>query len=57
MVQKLTGFAGALLAAGLFCSSVSAQSDEAVLTLYRNSPLDSTMRIHIATFDSVEGKD
>lgn len=25
-----------------------------VYTLYRNSPLDSTMRIHIATFDSKE---
>ena len=34
-----------------------AQSDAEVLTLYRNSVTDATMRIHVATFDSADGKD
>lgn len=38
-------------------SPALAQSDAEVLTLYRNSALDATMRIHVATFDSVDGKD
>ena len=32
-----------------------AQSDEDVYTLYRNSPLDGSMRIHVASFDTAEG--
>lgn len=34
-----------------------AQTDDEVYTLYRNSVLDVTMRIHVATFDSTDGKD
>ncbi|MFK7839542.1 MAG: hypothetical protein AB8B83_04360 [Bdellovibrionales bacterium] len=30
-------------------------SNDGIYTLYRNSPLDNSMRIHIATFDSKEG--
>lgn len=35
----------------------SAIDDAEVVTLYRNSPIDSTMRIHMATFDAADGKD
>lgn len=34
-----------------------AQSDGDVFTLYRNSVLDPSMRIHVATFDTADGKD
>lgn len=34
-----------------------AQDDTEVYTLYRNSVTDVTMRIHVATFDSADGKD
>ena len=38
-----------------FVLSIFGCKDESnVYTLYRNSPLDSNMRIHIATFDSSE---
>jgi hypothetical protein len=33
----------------------SAQSDNDIRTLYRSSVLDASMRIHVATFDSVDG--
>ncbi len=47
-----------LTAAVLVASSpVFAQSDGEVLTLYRNSVMDATMRIHVGTFDSVDGRD
>jgi len=32
-------------------------SDQDTYTLYRNSPMDPTFRLHIATFDSIEGYD
>lgn len=32
------------------------QTDMDVYTLYRNSVLDPAMRLHIATFDSADGK-
>lgn len=34
-----------------------AQSDGDIYTLYRNSVLDASMRIHIATFDAADGED
>lgn len=34
----------------------AAQGDEEVYTLYRNSVLDPTMRLHVATFDGADGK-
>jgi hypothetical protein len=34
-----------------------AQTDSEVYTLYRNSLLDPTMRLQIATFDASDGKD
>lgn len=48
-----------LLAAILVLSSLPAfaQSDDEVYTLYRNSVLDASMRLHVATFDSADGKD
>ena len=35
----------------------AAQSDDEVYTLYRNSVLDMTIRLHVASFDSTDGKD
>ena len=32
-------------------------SNEDTYTLYRNSPIDPALRLHIATFDSIEGYD
>jgi uncharacterized protein (DUF2141 family) len=43
----------ALLA--LLAGSASAQSNNGVHTLYRNSVLDASMRVHVATFDSADG--
>jgi hypothetical protein len=41
----------------LFAAPASAQTDGGIYTLYRNSVLDASMRIHIATFDAEEGED
>ena len=38
----------ALLVASVGCSP----ADDAVFTLYRNSPIDASMRIHVASFDA-----
>ena len=46
-------FWGVVLALTLVPAAGTAQ-DFAVVTLYRNSPVDSTMRLHVATFDAVE---
>ncbi len=34
---------------------VGCESSESVYTLYRNSTLDSSLRIHVATFDASDG--
>ena len=57
----------AVLASLLIALTVACQNDQPAqgdgaaaddtYTLYRNSPLDKTFRIHIATFDSKEGYD
>lgn len=39
------------------CTPAFGQTDAEVYTLYRNSVLDATMRLHVATFDSADGKD
>jgi hypothetical protein len=39
----------------LLAAPASAQSDSDIYTLYRNSALDASMRIHAATFDSIDG--
>lgn len=39
----------------LFLSACKAE--DGVYTLYRNSPLDSAMRVHVATFDAKDGND
>lgn len=41
------------LASALFLASCG--SDEGAYTLYRSSPTDSNMRVHVATFDAKEG--
>lgn len=48
-----------LLAAilAILATSALAQSDDEVYTLYRNSVLNPSMRLHVATFDSADGKD
>ena len=45
------------LAVALLAAPAWAQSDSAVYTLYRNSVLDASMRLHVATFDSRDGRD
>lgn len=37
--------------------SAAAATDDEVFTLYRNSAFDATMRIHVATFDTDDGRD
>jgi len=44
-----------LLGAG--CSDILAVGNGEVFTLYRNSVLDNTMRIHVASFDAEAGKE
>jgi hypothetical protein len=39
----------------LLAGPASAQSHSEVHTLYRNSALDASMRVHVATFDSIDG--
>jgi hypothetical protein len=39
----------------LLALSISGCSDNEPYTLYRSSPLDATMRIHMATFDAADG--
>jgi hypothetical protein len=34
---------------------VARAGDAAIYTLYRSSPIDATMRIHVATFDADDG--
>jgi len=41
----------------LLIMSGCSQSDSDFYTLYRNSPVDSKMRIHVSTFDSKDGND
>ena len=45
------------LAVVLLAAPAWAQSDDEVYTLYRNSVVDPSMRLHVATFDSRDGKD
>lgn len=46
-----------LMAAMAITFPAVAQDDTNVYTLYRNSVTEVTMRIHVATFDSADGKD
>ena len=46
-----------ILALAAMAVQAGAIDDPEIVTLYRNSPVDSAMRIHMATFDSVDGKD
>lgn len=45
------------MALGCLAMPACAQEDSAVYTLYRNSVVDVTMRIHVATFDSADGQE
>lgn len=54
--QPLTvKFSMGLLAA-CFVAMATAYGADGTYTLYRNSPLDSNLRVHIATFDSTDGE-
>lgn len=44
-----------LLVALCGCSA-GAVSDDQVFTLYRGSPIDANMRIHVASFDASDGE-
>lgn len=45
------------LAVGLVLAGPTwGQNDGGIFTLYRNSVLDGSMRVHIATFDAREGR-
>jgi hypothetical protein len=46
-----------ILALAAMALPAGAIDDAEVVTLYRNSPADSAMRIHMATFDAGDGKD
>lgn len=48
MRGAVVGFAVALMGCGV--------SDSDVYTLYRSSPIDPNMRIHVTSFDSVDGE-
>ena len=39
------------------CTPAFGQANSEVYTLYRNSIMDTTMRVHVASFDSANGKD
>lgn len=43
------------LAVSLWAAVAGAETPSTSFTLYRNSPLDPAMRIHIATFNAAEG--
>ena len=45
------------VAVALLAAPAWSQSDQEVYTLYRNSVLDASMRLHVATFDSRDGTD
>ncbi len=49
--------ATASLALWLAVPACAQTVDAEIYTLYRNSVLDSTMRLHVATFDSSDGGD
>ena len=42
--------------ATLLLAACSSPSNDEIFTLYRNSLVDSNMRIHVATFDSKDGE-
>ena len=42
---------------GSITPAVAQMPDTEVYTLYRNSTLDISMRLHVATFDGTDGKD
>lgn len=44
-----------IVASGLSTAGC-APGDGSVYTLYRNSPLDANMRIHVASFDTADGE-
>src|ERR1700737_1957159 len=49
-------FALLLLSVCLACLT-GCQDDGQTYTLYRNSPMDASMRVHVASFDSKDGAD
>ena len=53
--MKTRPIALAAMLAVMTSLSACGGSADRVYTLYRNSPLDSTMRIHMATFDASDG--
>ena len=55
-VGPRTRVAFTLLALAAMDVPAAAQDDTEVYTLYRNSVTDVTMRIHVASFDSADGK-
>lgn len=45
-----------LLAIALSGCSAAGMNEDQIFTLYRGSPLDANMRIHVATFDATDGE-
>lgn len=42
--------------ASLLCLTACSKTDDGTYTLYRNSTLEPSMRIHFATFDAADGE-
>lgn len=59
MASRLVARASALLLIAIVggCSSQGPDGPDRTVTLYRNSPLSSDVRVHWATFDASDGRD
>lgn len=55
LLASPSGMRHLILFLAILSASCSGSSD--VYTLYRASPIDASMRIHVATFDSTEGSE
>ena len=56
MGMKHVLFVGAVLILSS-CNGAGELNEQDVYILYRNSPIDDSMRLHVATFNSSEGYD
>jgi len=55
--MRTTQFVLTTLVMAAFVGGCDASSDKGTATLYRNSPLESAVRVHIASFDADESGD
>jgi hypothetical protein len=55
-MRRLLAMTASASAVGMAAGCSLPSDAGGVFTLYRNSPIDATMRIHMATFDSEDGE-